>query len=57
MKDSARDDRRVWLSDLVRYGDWEGIKSLRKPKQPDKGRLRDLEGNVVENDQTAETLA
>ena len=54
VKDSAKQDRRVWL---VENADWESLKTMRKPKQADKGRLRNMEGKAVAYDEKAETLA
>ena len=57
MKDSAKDDRKVWLNKLVENADWASLRLLRKPKQADKGRLRDMDGRVVAHDEKAGTLA
>ena len=37
-------------------GVWKSLKSLRKPKQADKGRFRDKVGKVVGDDEKAEAL-
>ena len=50
-------DRRDYLDTLVKAGTWSDLKKLRKGASRMKGRLRDLEGVVVESDQKAETLA
>ena len=50
-------DRAAWLEELTTTGDWKQIRKLRKGFCPKQGRLRDLDGNLVDSDQRAETLA
>ena len=57
VKQSVKMDRSQWLDDLLRTGDWNEIRRLRKGHRPQSGRLKNADGNVVESDQRAETLA
>ena len=57
VKHSVKMDRSQWLDDLLKTGDWNEIRRLRKGHRPQSGRLKNADGNVVESDQRAETLA
>ena len=57
VKQSVKMDRSQWLDDLLKTGDWNEIRRLRKGHRPQSGRLKNADGNVVESDQRAETLA
>ena len=50
-------DRGQWLDTLLKDGDWRQIRALRKPKRPTCGRLRNANGQLVESDEWAETMA
>ena len=53
VKHSVKMDRSQWLDDLLKTGDWNEIRRLRKGHRPQSN----ADGNVVESDQRAETLA
>ena len=58
VKQSVKMDRSQWLDDLLKTGDWnEILRRLRRGHRPRSGRLKNTDGNVVESDQRAETLA
>ena len=57
MKQSIAKDKSVWLDALLGSGDWHQIRKLRKGFKPNQGRLRDSNGELVENNARAETLA
>ena len=57
VKDAAKEDRRIWLNKLIENGDWDSLKFLRKPRQADKGRLKNIHSRVVAHHEKAETLA
>ena len=57
VKQSVKMDRSQWLDDLLKTGDWNEIRRLRKGHRPQSRRLKNADGNVVESDQRAETLA
>ena len=42
VKDSANEDRKTWLNRLIENGIGDSLRFLRKPRQADKGRLRDI---------------
>ena len=50
-------DRSSWLSERLRAGDWHEIRKLRKGTRIYHGRLKSIDGNVVDSDQRAETFA
>ena len=50
-------DCRDYLDKFAGVGTWADLKKLRQGVSRMKGRLRNLEGVFVENDQKAETLA
>ena len=54
---SVAEDRRAWLDQLLQSGDWSEIRKLRKGFAPKCGRLRDVDGEVVESELHAESLA
>ena len=55
VKQSVKMDRSQWLDDLLKTGDWNEIRRLRKGHRPQLGRLKNADGNVVESDQRGET--
>ena len=57
VKQSVKLDRSQWLDNLLKTGDWNEIRRLRKGHRPQSGRLKNADGNVVESDQRAGTLA
>ena len=57
VKQSVKIDRSQWLDDLLKTGDWNEIRRLRRGHRPRSGRLKNTDRNVVESDQRAETLA
>ena len=57
IRNSVKHDRCDYLDTLAGGGTWSDLKKLRQGPSRMKGRLRNLEGVVVESDQKAETLA
>ena len=57
VKQSVKIDRSQWFDDFLKTGDWNDIRRLRRGHRPRSGRLKNTDGNVVESDQRAETLA
>ena len=45
------------MVEYVENADWASLILLRKAKQADKGRLRDMDGRFVAHDEKAEMLA
>ena len=54
IRSSVRVDRRAWLDELASAGAWTQVKMLRRGLQNMKGRLRNLEGATVTNDEKPE---
>eukprot|EP00959_Pyramimonas_sp_CCMP1952_P095745 2001657-Pyramimonas_sp.AAC.1 len=54
---SVARDKANWLEDVTRDGDWAQIRRLRKGRQHAQGRLRTNEGELVDSDRRADTLA
>ena len=54
---SARSDRGRWLEDLVKDGDWNSIKRLRRGRRVHQSRLENSAGKVVDTDERAEAFA
>ena len=54
---AAKMDRREWINDMLKSGDWEQVRRLRKTPRVKQGRLQDLDGNLVESELRSETLA
>ncbi|OLP80991.1 LINE-1 reverse transcriptase-like [Symbiodinium microadriaticum] len=59
IKQSVKQDRTRWLDGLLSNGNWDEIRKLRRNSKSNhlRGRLRDMQGNTVDSDQRAETLA
>ena len=57
VKASAKKDRRLWLEEALRGGAWRDVRKLSKPPKHKQGRLRDLDGKLVDSSGRAETLA
>ena len=55
VKLEARSDRTAWLNDLVRAGDWESLKVLKRGFKPNQGRLVDSNGEFGARYQAAGT--
>jgi hypothetical protein len=56
-KKSARQDRREWLTDIAGANSWEQVRKLRRKTCHKQGRLKDLNGQYVDSDERAQTLA
>ena len=54
---SARADKKKWLNDAIDAGGWQAIRALRKKKSIQQGRLRDMNGALVESGNRANTMA
>eukprot|EP00973_Karenia_brevis_P041415 5730202-Karenia_brevis.AAC.1 len=50
-------DRSYWLENMLQSGSWEGIKKFRKGFKSQLGKLRNLEGMLVESDARSDTMA
>ena len=50
VKQSVKMDRSQWLDDVLKTGDWNEIRRLRRGHRPRSGRLKNTDGNVVESD-------
>jgi len=57
VRKAAKLDRTRWLNSLLDTGDWRQVRNLRKPRRARCGRLRDSQGELVESDVWAETMA
>ena len=57
IRKSVKKDRSQWLDKLLVTGDWSQIRRLRKGFVPAQGRLKNIEGVLVDSDLRAETLA
>eukprot|EP00973_Karenia_brevis_P082371 11418536-Karenia_brevis.AAC.1 len=57
IRKSAKSDRNQWLSQNLEDGNWQALKSYRRGFKPKMGRIKNQEGEIVPNDQKAETLA
>eukprot|EP00973_Karenia_brevis_P063195 8786310-Karenia_brevis.AAC.1 len=57
IKHGAREDRKRWILHMLEEGDWAAIKRYRKGFQPKLGRMRNMEGNLVDSTQKSETMA
>jgi len=57
VKQSVKTDRGNWLDGLLATGAWEEVRRLRKGFKPRQGRVRNLEGNLVDSEARANTLA
>ena len=57
VKKSIANDKATFLKTLAGTGTWRSVKDIRKPRQVQQGRLRDLNGSLVDSDQRAATLA
>ena len=57
IKKSAKNDRVKFLDDMLKDEDWSQIKKLRKSFSRPNGRIRNLDGELVESSQRGETLA
>ena len=57
IKSSAKHDRKIWLEDLLQNGTWEFLRHLKKNGPVRQGRLRDLDGKLVDSQHRSETLA
>ena len=57
VKRSAKNDRRRWLEDLVQTGEWSQIRKCRKGFAPKPSKLKNMQGEVVESTQRADTMA
>ena len=53
----AKADRTRWLDKMIETGDWQQIRALRQPKRPKCRRLRNSEGELVESECWADTMA
>ena len=56
LRQSVKIDRNVWLSSFLDSGSWSAIRKLRKPTVPKQGRLRNLNGELVDSELRAQTL-
>ena len=54
---SAAKDRTAWLERLGSEGDWKNLAKLREGFKPKQGRLRNMAGQIVSSEDSAETLA
>ena len=54
---AARRDRTEWLDQLLSEGDWSQICRLQKPRRFKCSRLRGPDGELVESDRWADTMA
>ena len=54
---SARADRKHWLDEAITQNGWQAVRALRKGRPMKHGRLRDSEGNLVDSEMRAETMA
>ena len=52
VKQSVKMDRSQWLDDLLKTGDWNEIRRLHKGHRTQSGRLKNVDGKIVESDQT-----
>ena len=57
VRKSVKADRTRWLNDRARTGDWDALRSLRKPRQPKQTRLHDASNNTVSTSERADTFA
>ena len=57
IKASVRHDRRAWLEERLGQKDWDQIRKLRKGTCVAQGRLRNMDGQLVDSDRRAETMA
>lgn len=54
---SVKFDRTAWMDSLLADGDWAQMRKLKKGFSPSQGRMRNADGELVESDRRAETLA
>jgi hypothetical protein len=57
VRKAAKADRSRWLDKLLEDGDWQQIRKLRKPRGMRGGRLRNIDGEIVESTEWPDTMA
>ena len=57
VRKAAKVDRGAWLDDVVQEGTWQGIKTLKRSRRVQQGRLRGENGELVSSEHRAYTLA
>ena len=57
VKRSAKADRRRWLEDLLKTGEWSQVRKCRKGFAPRPSKLKDSSGKVVDSTSRANTMA
>ena len=57
VRQAAKVDRGIWLSNMLDKGEWCQVRKLRKSRAHQQGRLRDLSGVLIDNDTRSETMA
>ena len=53
----AKKDRTIWMESLLADGSWKQNRRLRKPKTSHRGKLRNRQGQLVDSDEWADTMA
>ena len=54
---ATRRDRETWLNGMVASGDWQSVRKLRVGVAAKHGRMQNLNGELVDSSERAETLA
>ena len=57
IKKSAKNDRDIWLRKLAASGDPKELRRLRKRSSPSQGKLKNLDGEVVDSDVRDQMMA
>ena len=57
IKQSAKQDRKEWLNDMMDTGDWSNIRKFKRRGLQQQGRLRDASGELVDSESRTETMA
>jgi hypothetical protein len=57
VRKSAKQDRTAWLDQMLQDGSWLQVRKLRKPRRANCCKLRGRDGQLVESDRWADTMA
>ena len=57
LKRQIKIDKTAWLTKLAGSGSWDDLRTLRKPRRPQQGRLKNDVAVLVDSDERADTLA
>ena len=57
IKSQAKEDRRIWLENMLHTGDWDSIRKYCREFSPKRNRIKNMNGDLVASDERNESTS